>query len=325
MYAGGATLGSDAIPGDVGTVNSIAGQLDAAASNVDTIRSRISSQGLHGSWSGRAANAFESTLGQLPGELDKLSSSFGAAKTALTAFAGSLEQAQAEANWLATRIEQEEGAMRDAQTRHDSAKNDLTNAEQAHANATDPISKASAQRAVDQARTAAANAQASLDDCSSQIAGLRRRADTNRARYEDAVRACCSALDSASALGIQNTTLGEIGHFIGHAASDIAAPFVWAAGDVVGAAEDAGKWVDQNWEKIRSVIEDVGTVLAIAGVVVAVACVFVAPEAVLPALLLAGRARWSPTVRRPRAMDSSRRRGTPPRNKPPRGTSARTQ
>jgi hypothetical protein len=291
VRAGGATLGANAILGDAGAVGSIAGRLRTAANNVHTIQSRISSNGLHGSWSGQAANAFESTLGQLPGELDKLGASFDAAAGALERFGSSLDTAQAKANWLAAKIEQAEGDMRGAQARHDSASRDLAHAERAHTNASDPASKVSAQQAVDQARAAAASAQAAVDDHNSEIASYRKQAESNREQYEEAVRACCGAVDAASALGIQNTVLGGVGHFMGEVGGVVAAPFVWVGGQIGDVGHAVVGWVDQNWETIRGVLDKLGQALAVVGVLAAVVAVFVQPELALPLFLYASRAQ----------------------------------
>jgi Putative T7SS secretion signal domain len=290
MVAGAGILGDYAIPGDVAAVDGSASRLRTIASDVQTIQARVVRDGLHGSWSGHAADAFRQALGEVPGELEKLCGSFTSAAAAMQAFASSLADAQSRADWLATKIEQEQSAQRDAERRHDTAQSALRAAERNHAGAPDPISQANAQVAVDHARSNAMTAAADVQGHQEQLSSLMRAAQSNYSNYEQAVSVCCQGLDLAGDLGIKNDPFGGIKRFVGGAFKDVgdvvSAPVHWAEHTWKDAEEF---FAHPSWKAFRSLLEDARAPLEVAGVLLIAASAVLAPEAVIPLLLAASR------------------------------------
>lgn len=291
MNAGAAVLGDYAIPGDVGAVESVAARLRSIASDVHAIQGRVVRDGLHGSWSGHAADQFRHALGEVPGEIEKLGASFTMAASVMQTFAGELAECQRRAEWLAEKIEQEQSSQREAERRHERAQTELRAAERQHAGAADPVSQSRAQAAVDRARTSAATARDDAHGHGEEISRRLREAASNRDDYERAVRTCCSGLDTASDLGIKNDAFGPIKHFVGAAAKDVAgfvaAPVHWAEQTWKDGVELSH---DHSWKAFRKLLEDAKAPLEVAGVALIVLSIFVAPEAVLPLMVLASRA-----------------------------------
>jgi uncharacterized protein YukE len=303
MLAGGSILGADAIPGDVGGLEGLAGQLSTTAADVQSIQSRISSEGLAGSWSGHAADAFRAALNDLPAELEKLHGSFGAAAQVLRSYSSSLGEFQGRADWYAEQIEHTEGELRGAQQRHSAAQSDYTAATHAYVSAGDPITKASAQQSLDHAGASAARAAGEVDEISGRISSLRTAAHANRREFEVAASACCSGLDSASHLGIRNSFSSwwdrNVVHGIpGKALHDVEGAVAWTGHEIEDAGKSVVHWAETtvkdvralldrpSWDTLRAVIEDLKGPLAVAGVLLAIAAVVVAPES-LPFLLAA--------------------------------------
>ena len=227
--------------------------------------------------------AFRSSLNELPGELQKINSSFGAAAGAVGSFATTLAELQSRANWYASQIEQASSDLQSAQNRHAAAEKELHTAKHSHAVASDPVSKASWQRALDDASTAVATANADQDEFNGQISNLRSAAHLNHSEYENAANVCCSGLETASHLGIRNSFTHALGHFLHDVGSGIATGVVWAGREVERAGEDVEQWGEQTWKDaadafwnhpswgaLRTVLEDVKEPLEIAGAVLAV-------------------------------------------------------
>lgn len=269
-------LGDNAIPGDPGALQTLSSQLRATAGQVADIRGRFAGRGTGAHWSGRAAEAFRSSLNELPGELDKLYGSYTVAADAIGAYAGTLAELQGRANWYAGQIEEAAAAQQAAQARSAAAARDLHAARQAHASATDPVSQSSAQRAMEHAGSAIAHANAEHDEALSKVASLHAAAAANHDAFEAAAQTCCSQLDIASHLGIRNSVVKALEHVGGQVLQTLASPFVWAGKEVYKwgdhALHDAETFLhDPSWENLRNVLEDAKAPLEVAGAALLIA------------------------------------------------------
>ncbi len=228
------------IPGSPGGLQSLVSQLRTAAASVAAVQDRVASNGLHGSWSGQASDAFRSTLHEFPGELGPIVTAFGDAGQALAAFAGRLEQLQEQARWCEGQMENAQQELRAANARHAAAQTKLSAARLAHSAAADPVSLHTAQSAVNLGENLVRQAGADIEDIGSAVARLRSQAQAILNEYEDVVRACASSLDSARHAGGRSLTgwIGShVGRLLGHAERDLAV--WWRYGDrVVDEAED---------------------------------------------------------------------------------------
>jgi uncharacterized protein YukE len=284
MDAGAPTLGPFVIPGDPGALQAIAVRIRQIAAQVGDIRSRVESNGLGGSWSGRAADAFKSALGELPGELDKLYNSFSTAADAVTAYAGKVADFQSQANWLAAQLRQIEQEVNDAQSRQQSAERDFRSALNTRNSASDPASQARAQSAIDGAARALAKAGADQEASQARGKSLMGTAESNWQDFQVAAQSCASQLQTASQLGIQNSFFKPIGDFFGHVGGAVVGVVTWTAGKIGEGIGAAGHWMDEHWKDIRHVLDALKKPLEIIG---AVAIVVAAAATLQPELLVA--------------------------------------
>jgi hypothetical protein len=223
MLAGAGVLGPDAISGDPGALEALVGQLRTSAGHVEWIQGRVSDNGLGGSWSGTAADAFRVSLDALPGELEKLHSSFSVAADAIGGYAHVLAELQSRAQWLAQQIVDAESGLQSAQARHSTAQSELHAAQTRHVAASDPASKSLAQAAIDRASGAVAAAQAVQEEWAGRVSSLRSSASQNRGELDRAASACASGLAAAGNLGINNSFGSWIERLAGQMGPAIAA------------------------------------------------------------------------------------------------------
>ncbi len=272
------------IPGSPGGLDALAGQLENAANDIDSVRDRVATNGLEGEWSGQAADAFRSTLHRLPGELATVGGAFGDAMGTIRSFAGRLAELQQQAQWCQEKMEESERDLQAANARHDEAVEGLRDANRAQVAATDPVSLTEAKQAVVLGESMVRQAIADVEDIGGQISQLNSGADSIRREYEEAVRSCCSALEAASPPGesmwsglrhgFDDMTGGAIllGGAVWHGADR---GFHDAEKDLDKAGHFAIHEFDEHWGEIRNVLVDVGKGLMIAGVIAAVALVTV--------------------------------------------------
>ena len=150
-------------------------------------------------WEGEAANKFRSSLEELPGELGTVASAFDAASSSIRSFAGQLTDFQNNAHYYASRIKSLEEELKSSQRQHDEAEATLQAARFRQSLATDPISLKTAVDAVSDGISKLKSALDAVEANSGELAKLRSDAQTNREDYEQAVRACCTALQDATA------------------------------------------------------------------------------------------------------------------------------
>lgn len=260
------------IPGDPGGLSGLGSRLGSAADQIGAVQSRISSHGLEGAWSGAASDAFASTLGKLPGELEKAAQAFDDAGRALGTFSAKLSELQQKAAWYNRQIE---GAQRDlaaAETRHRDAETDLRTAHVQHDSAGDPASRHAAQGAVLAGESRVGEAFAQVEESSSRIASLKRAGGTLRHEYDDAVRSCCGALDSARHAG-SHSFLGAIAEHVKQMGGYVegAAAVTWRGAkeleDDFEKEVGAGlKALDDNWGRLRADLSDASDYVGLLGI-----------------------------------------------------------
>ncbi len=209
------------IPGDPGGLTALASQLRAAADQIGTVQGRVAANGLQGSWSGDAAEAFRASLHQLPGELAGVSAAFEEAAQALSSFASRLTDLQQRAQWYERQIETARQEESDSRARQAQAQTALNAAHLHYSLATDPVSLHTAKQALELGESSVRQAVAEVDDAIGRISRLMSEAVTLRQEYQAAVNACCGALDgvrhsSGSSLAwLGSAIFGLMGHMDG--------------------------------------------------------------------------------------------------------------
>jgi uncharacterized protein YukE len=199
------------IPGDPGGLSGLASQLGAAAGEIGGVQGRVAANGLGGSWSGTAAEAFRSSLHELPGELAKVAHAFGDAGQAISGFAARLADLQQKARWYNQQLDAARHDLAAAESRRNSAQAELRAAQQRQRAAHDPASLHAAQGAVGLGETKLGQAAAQVEDASARISRLEGAGAALRDEYDQAVRACCAALDAARHGG-SHSLLGWVGN-----------------------------------------------------------------------------------------------------------------
>lgn len=185
------------IPGDPGGLSALASQLRAAADGIATVGGRVGENGLDGSWSGQAANAFRASVSPLPGELSKVFAAFVESSQALARFATRLAELQQKARWYEGQLEAARQEQSAAEARQARAQTELDTARRGHSLATDPASLHTTGQAVDLGESAVGQAVADVEDAVARAAKLVAAAVSLRQEYEDAVNSCCAALGGA--------------------------------------------------------------------------------------------------------------------------------
>jgi uncharacterized protein YukE len=256
MNIGYPTLGDSAIPGDPDGLSVVASRLAAARDQVSSVQGRVASNGLQGTWSGSAGDAFRSSLNLLPGELGSVAGAFDLASSAIGGFAGRLAGFQEQAAYFGSRIQALEEELAAAQHRHDEAQNRVRVARLREDAAHDPVSLKTAVDAVRYGLGLLQQALNDLDEHSQEITRLRGEAQANREDYESAVQACCAQLQDASESSFQghgsshisvSSIIGGIGMFWARSSRRIdgdAEDVVNFAGTVYGDADSLDQVVE---------------------------------------------------------------------------------
>lgn len=252
------------IPGSPAGLQALASQLGDAAQDIDSVRDRVAGNGLEGSWSGRAAEAFRSSLHQLPGELAKVGAAFDDAGTAIRSFSSTLAELQEKARWYNERVADTERELQSAHSGHDDAESKLSDARRALSLATDPVSLSSARQLVGAGEDLVRKAVAKIEDIGGSLARYVDGQGAIMAEYEDAVRGCASLLNAArdgggSALhGVRSW----FDHELGHLQHDGAALWRNARRDVRDVEKDlehVGDWglreLDKHWGLLRGLLK----------------------------------------------------------------------
>lgn len=246
---------ANSIPGEPGGLHTLASQLLAAAEDMDAVRGRVDINGLQGSWSGYAADAFRGALHDLPGELGNSASAFAGAGNAVNAFASRLAEIQHEARWHERQLEDAESERQAVTARQQSATAELDAARLRHSLATDPLSLQTAKAAVDAGERAVGAALADLEELAGRITRLTQAANGLRADYEQAVYACCNALEGVRGSGghsLGGWLTSALAGLVGVAGPTAAS---WWLGDVRGLEADAGQ-LTHGASTLQSLLDD---------------------------------------------------------------------
>jgi uncharacterized protein YukE len=265
------------IPGSPGGLEALASQLNNAANDIDSVRDRVATNGLEGTWSGHAADAFRSSLHELPSELAKVGGAFTSAAGAVSAFAGRLSELQQQAEGYQRRAEEAERELQDANARHAEAQTKLDESRVAHSLATDPVSLNTASQAVTLGESVVRQTAADIEEVGGNISRLVSAQQTVRDEYEDAVRVCSAALDAARDSGGHALSgwRSRFDHITGRLEHD--GGVLWhdtdrGAHDLERDAEHAGgitlRVFHDEWGFVRAALVDTSTALAEATLIV---------------------------------------------------------
>ncbi|MFD5320129.1 DUF6531 domain-containing protein [Streptomyces sp. NPDC127098] len=244
-------MDSDPTPGDPDEVRTLADDLQTFADDVGEALGRV--RGLAEDravldWAGLSAEAFRSEFDGVPGNLEKLQTSYDMAAQALQTYWPKLETAQGMADRALDRaiaaqadLSSAQAALSDAQDWVSRAGDEAERLErEGERENVEPPSEAevrAATRDATAANEAASSAQSRVDSAEEALSAARQLALDAREMREEAARACASEIDAASDAGIQNRRW-------------------W---------EDAVHWVSENWDTIVEVCK---VVVAVLGIVV---------------------------------------------------------
>lgn len=288
-------MGEITIPGDPGGLSGLASQLGSAAGEVGAVQGRVAANGLGGSWSGAAAEAFRSSLDELPGELAKVAHAFGDAGHAISAFVARLSELQQKARWYNQQLDSARHDLAAAESRRSTAQAELRAAQQRQRAAHDPGSLHAAQSAVGLGESRLGQALAQVEDASARISRLEHAAAGLREEYDQAVRACCAALDGArhggsqSLLGWVGNQVRGMGEFVEGGVATLWHGAANLADDVEEGLEhlaDAGlRELDEHWGEWRQTLLAFDDAIGTATFAVGIG--FVAAAVVAPEILVA--------------------------------------
>ena len=244
-------MDSDPTPGNPDEVRTLADQLQTFADDVGEALGRVRGMAEDRAvmdWAGLSAEAFRSEFDGVPGNLQKLQTSYDMAAQALQTYWPKLETAQGMADRALDRaisaqadLSSAQAALSDAQDWVSRAGDEADRLErEGEREDVEPPSEAevrAATRDATAAQSAASSAQSRVDSAEEALSAARELAQQAKTMREDAARACADEIDAASDAGIQNRRW-------------------W---------EDAIHWVSENWDTI---VEICKVVVAVLGIVV---------------------------------------------------------
>ncbi|GAB2919462.1 DUF6531 domain-containing protein [Streptomyces mayteni] len=216
-------LDSDPTPGDPEEVRELADGLQAFADDVGEALGRIRAMADDRAvleWAGRSADAFRAEFDGVPGNLEKLQTSYDLAARALRDYWPRLESAQGMADRALERaiaaqadLASAQGGLSDAEGWVERAAAESTRLQEAgEREGVEPPDEAevrAAARDAGAAREAAGAAQGRVDEASGSLDAARQLAREARELREDAARECAQGIDEASDAGIQNRSWWE--------------------------------------------------------------------------------------------------------------------
>ncbi|WP_042412669.1 putative T7SS-secreted protein [Streptacidiphilus anmyonensis] len=235
-------LGFDPAPGSVASVAQLAQAMTASQRQLTEALHLISSVGQGGTWTGDAANAFLSRVGELPRHLQQAEDSFGAAAHELTGWQSQLASLQQKAQEL-------ESEAVDARARLNGAEMNPVLGLRGHV-FTNPQDAQEAQQRYDAALQEINTAQADLN-------ALIEQANRLLAQHRGLAEEAAKAIDAAS-----------------HLAPDSPGLFASLLGDLesviqgnIKMAEDAWNWVKAHANAINAVGDMLATASTVVGTV----------------------------------------------------------
>lgn len=205
-------LTADPVPGDCWRVEDLGGRMrtlgDAAADAARDVRGLVGDKAAM-NWIGAAGDAFKEAIGKFPGQLDQVADSHHQCAAALTAYAGTLDGAQAQADRaraqavpLFARVQALHGQLASANAANTTAANGLHSVTGNGATAPDPTALAAATRAATTAQHAVATLNTQLSGPEAQLAALRTLAHQAAGLRDTAENTAATKIQAASDAGI---------------------------------------------------------------------------------------------------------------------------
>lgn len=257
----------------IGEIDSLAAAFRRVASQAQTSAAALRGANADGTWTGKAADAFRTQLGKLPGDLDKVHQSYGEVATALSGYANGLEPIQSQFRALASQLSSARSNLSSAQSNLSTAKSNLSTATSApHATSSTP--------AVVNAHTAVSNASGAVSNLQGQLSGLESRGYQLLDEFDTIRGHARSTVSSASGIAPSQGWFSSMMHGIGNFMGGMGHFFAGIGEDVWNAAKSLPSDVAQvvehptnlhDWAKLG---EDAATV---AGAVAVVAAVVICP------------------------------------------------
>ncbi|MGH2894579.1 MAG: hypothetical protein ACRDPM_15155 [Solirubrobacteraceae bacterium] len=258
---------------DTGEIGSLAAAFHRVAGQAQTSAAALRGANGDGTWTGKAADAFRTQLGKLPGDLDKVQHSYGEVATALSAYASGLEPIATQFRSLASQLTSARSNLTSAQSNLSTAQSDLSTAASApHATSRTP--------AVVDAHRALSNASGAVSNVQGQVSGLESRGyhlldefDTIRGHARSTVSSASGIAPSqgwfSSMMHSIGNFMGGVGHFFAGIGEDVWNSAKSLPSDVAHVIEHPTNLHD--WAKLG---EDTAVV---AGAIAVVAAVVVCP------------------------------------------------
>ncbi|MDT0320227.1 DUF6531 domain-containing protein [Streptomyces millisiae] len=216
-------MDSDPTPGSPDEVRELADELQTFADDVGEALGRIRGMAEDRAvqdWAGLSAERFRSEFDGVPGNLQKLQTSYDMAAQALQTYWPKLETAQGMADRALDRaiaaqadLSAAQAALTDAQDWVSRAGDEAERLQEAgEREGVEPPSEAevrAAARDATAAGEAASSAQGRVDDAEERLTAARALAQQAREMREEAARVCADDIDAASDAGIQNRSWWE--------------------------------------------------------------------------------------------------------------------
>jgi hypothetical protein len=252
-------------PGEVGA---LAGAFHRVAWQAQSTSAAL--RGAHGdaTWTGQAADAFRTQLGKLPGDLDKVQSSYQEVASALDTYEGQLGPIKSQFQQVVSQIEGVQGSLASAQGQLTTAQGNLTTATNApHAKPTTPA-VVDAHNAVQSAGAQVGRLQGELTGLEGRGYGLLDEFDTARGRARSTVSGAAGIAPSESWLA---GALSAVGNFLVGVGEGIGKS-VW---DLISGHAIENFIEHPGWASLGELVKDIAVTASLVALVVAP---FAAPE-----------------------------------------------
>lgn len=264
---------------DTTAIRALAARLGQVQDDVTTIRSSLRSGDGQTHWTGRSATTFRATLQTIAPDLQRLATSHGQARAALSAYADTVEDLKRRAAAVAQEHERVDQRAALADADHRNASTGLNRAQDAELAARDPQEQAHARRVTAAARMSLDAALSRQRSARDDVDAVNAAAARLRDEFSQAEKACCAALDRAAHDGLYTSTFACLLHRVEHAFAPVAKGVGFVGGivaktvvDAVLLPEDLGTVFGDlitghgDLADVRQVLDDVGAIVTIIGV-----------------------------------------------------------
>jgi hypothetical protein len=213
----------DLLGADPGVVSSLVGMFRTVA-----MQAQSTADGLHGAasdatWTGSAASAFRQGVGQLPADLNKVTSSYQEAAGALAAYEGELSSLKPAFQSIVSQLGSANGALANAQSSLSSAQSELSTAQSkltaaavTHPLAANPLPAVPLSSPLHTAVNAASSA---VGNAQGEISALSARGFSILDEFESARNAAKGRVSSASHIPPHRSFWDSVFHDIGNGLS----------------------------------------------------------------------------------------------------------